>query len=544
MIWNMHRRSSEILSESIKGDLNSAARVMATLVDPVKHLTFQTPDQEPGEDYLQQIDKFTKMRTVIDPKCAIRFVYTCVQKPDGIHFVLDDSPPGDADHDGVDDKAHIMEPYPDASEALKRVFVSRTSEVNHRPYTDKWGSFLSGYAPVFDAQGEVIAVVGVDMALTDYLYQTGGLQLVTLLSACGAFALAYVAGLAMSRYHRKLLLAFREEKHLRDAALAASRAKNDFLASMSHELRTPLNAIIGNAQLLDDAVIGEDKKRSVTEVQRAADSLLGMITDLLDYSAIESGKLPIQRRATQMKKLVSEVCLPFEELARNKGIGFTSEADRARLMVDPVQVKQLLRHLSGNAIKFTSAGSVSVSARVTGNLLRLMVKDTGIGVREEQRQRLFEMFSQADMSTTRQHGGMGIGLAICKRICDAMGGNITLMPGNDSGSEFHVELPVERAAEPGVVWLVTTDNLATILVRTVADKSGRKLRIVATASQVIAADGDTVLLDLGSVAERPRKGWRVIALNAEPDVTLDQGFEEVIFAPLKPADVRRVLEEV
>ena len=173
-----------------------------------------------------------------------------------------------------------------------------------------------------------------------------------------------------------------------------------------------------------------------------------------------------------------------------------------------------------------------------------MVKDTGIGVREEQRQRLFEMFSQADMSTTRQHGGMGIGLAICKRICDAMGGNITLMPGNDSGSEFHVELPVERAAEPGVVWLVTTDNLATILVRTVADKSGRKLRIVATASQVIAADGDTVLLDLGSVAERPRKGWRVIALNAEPDVTLDLGFEEVIFAPLKPADVRRVLEEM
>lgn len=541
MIWNMHQRSTDILNGSIKDDLIAAAKVMATLVDPEKHATFQTPAQEASDDYLHQIEKLGTMRPAIDPKSCIKFVYTCVQKADGIHFVLDDTPPGDADHDGVDDKAHIMEPYPEANEALKRVFVSRTAEVNDKPYSDKWGTFLSGYAPVFDAKHQVVAVTGVDLALTDYQHQIAGLRLVALLSVCGAIALAYVAGLAMARYHRKLCQAFSEEEGLREAALAASRAKSDFLATMSHELRTPLNAIIGNTQLLGDAVVDEDKKRSVAEVHRAADSLLGMITDLLDYSAMDSGKVPIQRKPSTICKLVSEACDRFRAESLTKDLSIQVKCDDARVMIDPVHVKQLLRHLISNAIKFTQQGSVSVTATFSGGMLRLSVKDTGIGISDEKKRHLFDLFDQEDMSSTRVHGGMGIGLAICKRICDSMGGRIIVTSAAGQGSEFQIEIPAEQAAEPGTVWLVTKDSLATILVRTVADKAARKLAVVDDVSRVVAADGDLVLLDLGSVPERAVKGRHVIAMNADPGVPLKGNYAETLFAPLKPADVRRVL---
>lgn len=544
-IWNMHERSRAILTESIKGDLIAAAKVMATTVDPVVHGTIREPAQETSAAYQEQIAKFIKMRPAVDPGGMIKFVYTCIERDGQIHFILDDTPEGDSDHDGIDDKSHIMEPYTEANEALRRVFKTRAPEVSTEPYTDRWGTFLSGYAPVVDSDGRVVAAVGVDLSMKDYDLQIAGVRAVARLSVLGAASISLLAGLAIAKYHRGLTRAFGEMLTLNQAAMAASRAKSDFLAGMSHELRTPLNAIIGHADLLA-ASSRSDQKPSIKEVQQAADSLLGMISDILDYSSMDVTSLTVNRRPVAVAALATEAGASFAAAAAAKGLtfGFTVDpACPARVMLDVTPVKQVLRHVIGNAVKFTSQGRVSVRVKSEpSGTLRFIIRDTGMGITDDKRARLFEMFDQADTSTTRKHGGTGIGLAICKRLCDAMQGRIWLENTSAMGSEFHVELPAESAPEPGVIWLITKDNLTSILVSNVAAKLGRKIKIVDSAGSLTDAANDLVLIDLGSVSVGAIHAGRVIALNVDESAGEGRGFTEVLPTPMKPADVRRVLE--
>ena len=545
IIWNIDKQSRRILLESLHSDLSSSALVMATTVDPVVHATFHDRAQEKGDSYQQQIARFSKMRPAVDPNGVIKFVYTCIQKDGAIYFILDDTPEGDADHDGVDDKAHIMEPYKDASDALKAVFVERRAKVNEAPYTDKWGTFLSGYAPVFDAQHNVAAVVGVDIALSDYELELSSLRMVATLSILGAFCIALMAGLLMAKYHHRLTQSFSRLVTLNEAATAASKAKSDILATMSHELRTPLNAIVGHASLLVSAVPPE-QKGSVVEIQRASDSLLGMITDILDYAAMDATKLPVSLKPVQIPNLLHELCTRFTADAQAKGLKLeivTHPSLATRLMIDPGHVSQILRHLITNAIKFTATGSVKMEAKEwKDRKLHFIVKDTGVGISPGKQKRLFEVFDQEDMSTTRQHGGAGLGLAICKRMCDAMHGRIWLETTSSEGSEFHVELPAEAAPEPSHVWLVTKNNMTTIIVRSLVEKTGRSFHVLEDVLDVRAADHDLVLVDIGSVSADGVEAKHTVALNAEGDVAPGT-FAEVLNVPLKPADLRRVLEK-
>ena len=247
------------------------------------------------------------------------------------------------------------------------------------------------------------------------------------------------------------------------AADAANRAKSEFLANMSHEIRTPLTAILGYADLLrddgDSSFSAERRIQTIDTIRTAGHHLLTIINDILDISKIEAGRMTIETVETPVLHVLAEVESLVRARAREKGVSLEMILDTPlpdRVMSDPTRLRQILMNLTGNAVKFTARGSVSVRARAEerGAERRLVVDvvDTGPGMNAEQSARLFAPFTQADSTVTRQHGGTGLGLTISRRLARLMGGDVTLErtePG--SGSCFRLDLPLIAAKGANVV---------------------------------------------------------------------------------------------
>jgi signal transduction histidine kinase/CheY-like chemotaxis protein len=241
----------------------------------------------------------------------------------------------------------------------------------------------------------------------------------------------------------------------RDAAEAASRAKGDFLANMSHEIRTPMNAILGLSHLAMHSGLTPRQHNYVQKVHASAESLLGILNDILDFSKIEAGKLDIETIAFDladvMDNLAGVIGLKAEE--KDLELVFVQPADLpAALIGDPSRLRQILLNLCNNAVKFTERGEVAVAIEVLDRewdavQLRFVVRDTGLGMSDEQCTRLFQPFEQADASTSRRYGGTGLGLAISHRLTQLMGGEIGVRSEVGRGSEFHFDL--RFALQPG-----------------------------------------------------------------------------------------------
>ena len=228
------------------------------------------------------------------------------------------------------------------------------------------------------------------------------------------------------------------------AAEAASQAKADFLANMSHEIRTPMNAIIGMAHLALKTEMTPRQRDYVRKIQQSGQHLLGIINDILDFSKIEAGKLEVEVSEVRLDKVLENVSNLISDKASAKGLEVLFDIGPGvplDLMGDPLRLGQVLINYANNAVKFTEEGEIVVAARLVEDLgsdvlLRFEVRDTGIGLTEEQKGRLFQSFQQADTSTTRKFGGTGLGLAISRRLADLMGGEVGVDSVPGQGSTF------------------------------------------------------------------------------------------------------------
>jgi signal transduction histidine kinase len=235
----------------------------------------------------------------------------------------------------------------------------------------------------------------------------------------------------------------------------AAQLKNEFLATMSHELRTPINAILGYNSLLRDGLFGqlsEKQQDALDRMRTAAEHLLSLINDVLDLSRIEAGKIALNPTDIEWLPFLEALSAPVRPLAARKSLSYAVSIAPGlpRVRADEVRLRQVLLNLLANAVKFTDRGWIElrVAPSHVSNRIHIDVTDTGIGIEESHLEMIFEEFTQVDQSSTREHGGAGLGLAISRRLIRAMGGALTVTSVPGRGSTFRVELPLTPPSAP------------------------------------------------------------------------------------------------
>lgn len=400
-----------------------------------------------------------------------------------------------------------------------------------------------------------------------------GAQMATV-SFATLLVLAYV--LAAARINRRSAESL---EAARTEAVHASHAKSAFLAMMSHELRTPMNGVLGMAQALKTGRLDAKQAEQVEMLIRSGDTLMAILNDILDLSKVEAGRLELEAEVFDLHDLAGRVCDLWRDAAAAKELNLLSVIDPATprwVEGDPTRIRQIMLNLLSNALKFTAHGCVRLSLRpARGEGIEIVVDDTGIGMSPEQQARLFQPFTQGDLTVTRRFGGTGLGLAISRQLADMMGGHIAVESAEGEGSTFRVTLPLaavdapvrEAVPEPpvegiaGLRILVVEDNLINQAV-------ARAVLEAADAVIDVAGDGiealeklksqtfDLVLMDVhmprmdgiealrairdgaaGGAADLPVVALTADAMAGEDKRLLRLGFDGVQPKPIVPRDL-------
>ncbi len=378
-----------------------------------------------------------------------------------------------------------------------------------------------------------------------------------------------------------------ELKLAKDKAEEMSQAKGEFLANMSHEIRTPMNGVIGTLQLLSDTKLGAAQQEYVDTAHKSAQSLLTILNDILDLSKIEAGKLNIELIPFDLREIVSELITLHTMTAEEKVIQLYADIDEQlpRVLIgDPTRIRQILANLISNALKFTDKGHVRVKISVVSSDdknadVRMEVEDTGIGIREDIKDKLFNEFTQADGSTTRKYGGTGLGLAIVRQLVEMMYGQFGVESVTGEGSTFWfmvtlgvsaeqaVRLPLDQEMElkgklNGHVLLVEDNPINQMVARKMLEKIGIKTMLAADGQEALNMleqdEYDAVLMDCQmpvmdgfEATRRIRQHDQllklpVIAMTAnvmegDREKCIEAGMNDYIGKPFVEADLKKTL---
>ncbi len=362
----------------------------------------------------------------------------------------------------------------------------------------------------------LVLLVGLDALLARHASQLSDITWPVLTLLAGAALAALRWRLGQSALRQRL-------EHEREAAEQANRLKNEFLAHISHEIRTPMHALLGSAELLAASPLDSQQRRHVELFRAAGGQLMEILNDLLDLSKIEAGQLEINPRPFSLSQLVASQVAMFEARAAQKGLLLRTDVapDLPEVVLgDPKRLSQILRNLMSNAVKFTATGSVTLTLRrAGGERLRFEVADTGIGIPADRLSAVFQAFTQSDSSITRRFGGTGLGLTICRRLAEMMGGEVDVQSEEGRGARFGVELalpatgqaPVEdwqdsevsgfSPPKAGLQVLMADDNRYNVLlVQTFLEDGGYRLDVVGDGIEAVqrftSRRYDLVLMDV------------------------------------------------
>ena len=378
--------------------------------------------------------------------------------------------------------------------------------------------------------------------------------------------------------------------------IKAQRAKEQFLANMSHEIRTPINGIVGMISLLQSTTLNGEQQKYIDSIQSSSQHLKGIISEILDFSLIESGKINIESANFRPEQLFNELAYTFTKIITEKGLKFDYSFDKripGILKGDPVRLNQIVSNLLNNALKFTANGYIEMKFLFDGvkngeQILKIKVSDSGIGISKEKQETIFESFKQADESISRKYGGTGLGLAICKQLAEIQGGSVSLKSALKKGAEFTVIIPYQLGTEEDVLGIDGSSNNAvhleqhdfqglkvlmaedneinTFYAKTVLKKfncdvdvaengkialqklSENNYQIVLMDLQMPEMDGYQATNKIRNEFPHPKNSIPIIAITAnalkgEREKCLDAGMNDYISKPFEPSLLKNILSK-